>query len=303
LIGSASGIADTIRLSMWANSFLAQICAVGGVVVASLSVLRAMRNEKVGLAAKLVLIPSTTLVLLGVMVSMRVAQVDPDGVLAMALAAGAAALGAGAQLLRSATERALGLTLLGCGSAAIFSAGGRSLALRAGLEGDASYYLAARLAATVGFAAELAVLGLVLTWLYRSSSSGARLKAGGIIAVASLVSVVSMSATHHDSGTLVVLVSRSVGELLRQPAPYVPDLLRGWLELSALGVALWALLRSRPAPLVAAMGLCLVARGATDVPLLALALTVAASASLSSPSTSRGAARVELSRAAAKQKA
>jgi hypothetical protein len=73
-----------------------------------------------------------------------------------------------------------------------------------------------------------------------------------------------------------VLATRSLGYLLRQPAPFLPSSLVGICILFQLILAVWLLVARRPSSSRLVLCLCLISAGATDIPLLALALTLGA---------------------------
>jgi hypothetical protein len=142
----------------------------------------------------------------------------------------------------------------------------------------------ARIAATIAQLTEAVAVATVAVWLVlrtpaeRSRGKHPRwislavsiLGASGLLVVAELGRAADVSGGH-------VFMARALTELLRQPEPYLPWLVRGFIELWGWWlVAVTLVVAPRTRLMSAVVALSLVARTSLEVPLCAMALSTAA---------------------------
>lgn len=275
LPGSVAGITWWIKVFDWLSGFSAQLFAIVGILLAARSVGHTIRSTEQDLLYKLVAVPATVLVGFLVITRMRLDYSEPRGSLALALASGSLALAAAPRLIQSERTRAIGFVLTLTGIGGLFHAVAQGLALQANLEALPARFTAARVLETVTFALSLFAAALSAAWLFGKSQAGL-LKLTGLVVVAALLTHAALLGSGPDAALYQVLASRSMGFLLRDPAPFLPSYLRGVGILFQLLLAASVLLFRRQAPNVRlVLCLCLTSAGATDIPLLALCLTLA----------------------------
>jgi len=275
LPGSVAGITGWIKAFDRVSGFLAQLFAIAGILIATRMVTSALRSNAYDLLFKVVAVPVTILVGLLVMMRMRIDYSEPRGSLALALASGALALAATPRLVQSARTRAVGLVLALTGLGGLLHAVGQGLALSANLEALPDRFVAARVFETASFALGVLAAGCAAAWLFGKGSTS-WLKLLALVLAATLFSHAAVLGSGPNARLYEVLASRSLGYLLRQPAPYLPGLLSGIIILLQFILAAWLVLARRPSSVRLVLSLCLISAGATDIPLLALALTLAA---------------------------
>jgi hypothetical protein len=163
------------------------------------------------------------------------------------------------------------------GMSALLNGGARYLAVRASHLALSSLFDAARALATAAWfllavGAVLAVVWLAQRRLRRLSWLAAT--AIGVTVAGTAIAALGNSASAPD---WAALIARALSQTARHPLPFIPAALHGGLELLALCVAVLAVTATWKSPLArTALALALLSRAATDIPLLALALTLAA---------------------------
>ncbi len=275
LPGSLTGISGWIRGLNWLSSFLAQLFAFGGILLAVRLVSNAIRAADQDLLFRMAALPVTVVVGFLVMTRMRLDYSEPRSSLALALASAGLALAAAPRLVQVARTRAQGLALLVSGLSGLLHATGRGLALQANLEALPDRYALARAVETAAFAIGVLLVALGAAWLFGKSRAGV-LKLLGLLGAVAIVCHAAVVGSGQDAALWQVLASRSLGYLLRDPAPFVPDFIRGGQILLQFALSFWIALDKRTSTAPAVICLCLISTGATDIPLLALALTLAA---------------------------
>ncbi len=129
--------------------------------------------------------------------------------------------------------------------------------------------------ATLAWALNLALVVFAL-WPLARSSGRSRLSMRAFLAIALLLAWIAVQSTA-ASPSWQVLVARSLSTLNRPPLPFVPEAGVHFVNVLALGGAAWALLdRSSSPRLRTVVCLSLLASRAPDLPLMAVALTIAA---------------------------
>lgn len=275
LPGSVAGITGWIKIFDRVSGFMAQLFAIAGILVAARMVSSALRSTAHDLLFKIVAVPVTILVGFLVMMRMRIDYSEPRGSLALALASGALALAAAPRLVQTPRTRAIGLVLALTGFGGLLHAVGQGLALQANLEALPDRFVTARIFETASFAFGVVAAACAAAWLF-GKGHRSWLKLLAALAGATLCSHAAVLGSGPDARFYEVLASRSLGYLLRQPAPYVPAVFLGIAILFQFILALWLVLARRAASSRLVLSLCLISAGATDIPLLALALTLGA---------------------------
>jgi hypothetical protein len=195
-----------------------------------------------------------------------------------ALASGLVAVLASYEAITVPRTRALGVLLATAGAAALFHLGATVLAWHAGEHALYRAAAIARMLATASVLFDTIALLTGFAWLTtRTSVStvwGARV---ALFTACVLAWGAARGGTHDGSPLWQIITYRAVERLLAPPPPYVWIPYRYVLETCAplLGVvAVFA--RGQMPAVIGALALALIARPTTDVPLSALALTLAA---------------------------
>lgn len=275
MVGAATGLAPWIERTQRAASLLSQIVAAGGVAFALRSVVTTFSRTSLGIGYRMVVIPAGTAASVLTMAAAGRA-LEPELGSALVVAAITTATASAAVAVLAPGTRALGLALALTALAGCLNFAGIRLSQAAVENGVPAAYRAATLLTTTGFALEVLLVSLSFGWLSA--------RRPGRALVLSLLSVLLVfawglalrSAVRPGASAWLVVVARAVTGLLRAPAPLVPSAARLVLEAASTVGAVAALVASRRAPVAALLALCLLSRGATDIPLPALLLVVAA---------------------------
>src|SRR5690606_4189451 len=236
LPGSLAGISSFIKLLNGFSSFLSQLFAFGGMLVGVTLVGRAVRAGQRDLLFKLTALPVTILVGFLVMTRMRLDYSEPRSSLALALASCCLALAAAPRLIQAPSTRAQGLALGLAGTAGVMHAAGRGLALQANLQAMPGRFTLARTIETAAIGLDVVLLALVAAWIFGMSRSGL-FKLLGLVALAAFVSHAALRGSGPNAWLWEVLASRSVGHLLRAPAPFLPHFMRSLVVLLQIGLS------------------------------------------------------------------
>jgi hypothetical protein len=196
----------------------------------------------------------------------------------VALASGLLAVFASYEAMTVPRTRALGVLLVTAGTAALLHIGATVLAWHAG---EHALYRAAgiaRLLATASVLFDTIALLTGFAWLTtRTSLSTVWIARAALFLGCVLAWGAARGGAHQGSPLWQIVTYRAVERLLAPPPPYVWIPYRYVLETCAplLGVVA-VLARGQMPAVIGALALALVARPTTDVPLSALALTLAA---------------------------
>jgi hypothetical protein len=276
LPGSRSGITVWIERSDQLGAFLSQLLALYGLLLGTWLVLATARARHLPGWYRTTAVP----VAAAVMVFTALATgnpLRPWWTVWLGVGTALFAVAAAARALRRTETRAAGFVLGATALGALLDIVGRVVAVRASEQALAALFNLGRVIATASFTCKVTSLLLVALWLaarrWRSAAIVLVILLGGLVAVSVGVS----HASEADATWWMVLVSRALGGLMRHPAPLVAPAFRSMVELSLVVGAVAVLCARRPPrPLLASVALALVSRGATDVPLCAMLLTVAA---------------------------
>jgi hypothetical protein len=208
------------------------------------------------------------------------------GSIAVALASALIAVLASYEAMAVPRTRALGVLLVTAGTAALLHIGATVLAWHAGEHALYRAAVVARVLATGSVLFDTIALLTGFAWLTTRTNLTTVWGARAALFVACVLAWGAARGGPHDGSPLWQTVTyRAVERVLAPPPPYVWIPYRYVLETCAPLLGLLAVLARGQMPAVmGAMALALIARPTTDVPLSALALTLAA---LSTPLAAR----------------
>jgi hypothetical protein len=299
LRGTASGLGSAIDALSNVSAVLAQLLGLIGlmlVVHLELAVLRSGAPLVVRAAS----VPATALVAT-LLMNAAVDALTPKAVLLLGASSGSFALAVGAASLfprRRATAWA-GTLLITAGAVTLLSVGSRLGAFIAQERRLPAAELFSRWVSTGAFALMLALVATVLWHRSQVTKRGSH----GLLALLSVALLVSLAATQVTAAGAAewqVLLTRAATSLTRPPLPFLPTATVTFGQLLGLGAALWILgSSSLPLFLRVVGSLSLLSTQAPDVPLLSLALTLAALAAASVQARKSTQSRNEAHRASA----
>lgn len=274
LPGSATGLESWIYHTNSLAALMSQIVAAGGIAFSLRAVGVAMSKAALGLTYRLVMFPATIVTsALVIGAAGRVLTPEQNGALAVVVLV-AAALSTPLALHLPET-RAIGIVLGLTFASSSFDLAAKRLALDAAE--SASYVMFARATklATVALLFEIALVATALIWLSRRVKGRALLLSAISVGITIAIAWLLRLDLSGSAETAQVILGRAAGELLRGPQPLAPAALRLTIEIAGLVTAVTALVLARRAPIAPVLSLCLISRGAVDMPLPALLLMVA----------------------------
>ncbi|MEI9947622.1 MAG: hypothetical protein WDO74_01200 [Pseudomonadota bacterium] len=274
--GLAVGIAPFITLSGRVAAFLSQLVAAGGVAAAIRLAVGALRLPKLDLGYRLVALPGSAIVIALVMAAWA-RPLAPELCRMMAFAAIAASLAGALASLRAHETRASGLVLGAAGLSGLAHLSARELASRAAerVAAASTHWVVA--VSTLGTLLDLVTLGLCLTYLGQGKPRKIAISAALVLVPAIALGVFAAHGSAPGASVLRVLAERALGQLSRAPTASVPGALRFTVTaalLFAAGACVAKPGERGRASVVLSMSL--LSLGATDMPLPALWLVVAA---------------------------
>ncbi len=276
LPGWRAGISELITGADRAGAILSQLAVVAGCLVAFGLLMETLREGGLGIGYRIGISPLVAIV---VTTSMAAATRQLGPLLALVLGVSTAflALLASIPTLLTPATRGAGLVLALAGLAASTGGAARFVAVRASSEALASVFVVAQVLATLGSFLMLGALGVGLFW---AANGRRRWQLGlllGPLVVASAVAILATRGGRYDASSVAVLANRALSEAARHPQALLPAFARHALDVALLvGAPLIVFARGRNALARAAVALALLARGATDIPLLGLCMTLAA---------------------------
>jgi hypothetical protein len=275
LLGAATGLSSWIERTQHLASLLSQMVAAAGVAFTLRSVATTFAHTELGIGYRMLVIPAG---LAASMLTMMAAgrALDPELSCELTIAALTAAAASAAIAMLSPATRALGFALALSAFAGACDLGGIRLAESAIENVSPVAYKTATILVTAGFAGEVLLVSLAFGWLAQRRGGRALLLTFLSFLLVMLWGLALRGAARPGASAWQVIVARAVTSWLRAPSPLVPPAARLMLEAAGTVATLGALVVSRGAPLAALFALCLLARGATDIPLPALLLLVAA---------------------------
>lgn len=275
LPGSIAGIAALIASVDRVTAFLSQLVALLGSLLIMQLLLSLRRGAYLGATYWLTAFP--TAVAASLIVAAMQNDLTPRLTLGLGVLSALITLSTAPYALSRATSRAAGLVMAFTGSAALVYVLSRVIAIDASERALGSLFDLSRNVATLGFVLDAAALIVALIWL--AARSWQKLAATSILiaCVAVFLSMLAQRGDRYDATLVQILLARSLGELIRYPAPFVAPLVRQALELALILLSpVLAVSRRHAAALEVAVALALVSRAATDIPAFALLQILAA---------------------------
>jgi hypothetical protein len=274
--GLAVGIAPFITLSGRVAAFLSQLVAAGGVAAAIRLAGGALRLPKLDLGYRLIALPGSAIVIALVMAAWA-RPLAPELCRMMAFAAIAASLSGALASLRARETRASGLVLGAAGLSGLAHLLARELMSRAAEHVDASSRHWVIAASMLAILLDVLTLGLTLTYLGQGKLRKIAIAAGSVLVPALALGVFAAHGSTPGASVLRVLAERALAQLSRAQVTAVPATLR-FTVTAALLIAAGACV-AKPGErgrTNVVLSLSLLSLGATDMPLPALWLVVAA---------------------------
>ena len=276
LPGSMTGIEQWIVASDRAAAFLSQLFVISGCMAGLWLLLAILRDARLGPVFRLWSAPVAAGVITLVLAAAR-GPIASKWTLGMGFCAAALAGSAAWPALRSATTRASGFVLALAAMAATLQVLARVVAVQASEQALPTVFWIARLLASTALLLDTTALVIVVVWLGASRPGRAAVVAGIVLAVVVLGSWGALRGSQLNASLWQVLAARSLAELTRHPTPLLGPPARFAMELGVLATTAIVLCsRRRGHAIHALIAFALVARGATDIPALALMLTLAA---------------------------
>jgi hypothetical protein len=276
LLGWRSGIEHWIRQADAGAAVLGQLALIAGVVFVVEHLYLAVRSSELNIGFRLAIAPlSAGIVTLALAAGVR--DLPLLVVVVLVLLTTLLATSSSIVMLTSPRTRAAGAVLGATAFAAFLALIARVLAVRASQDALTGMFRAAQIITTVSFAIEVVVLGVAAAWLASRRWIVLGAVVGGICITSGVLARAAIVGSNYGAAPWQILVNRSVMELARNPWPLVPDWLYFALEVSALLAVPCVLFARRTQPVCrAAIALALLCRGDADLPIVALALALAA---------------------------
>lgn len=274
--GSAAGIEGTIAVTSFIAGALTQAFVFAGTALGVWLLLLTLRHRDLPLAYRVVVVPGGAAVTTLVMMSAREPLSYSPTVL-MAVLTNIAILASTIPTIHRRETRAVGLALTVTSLSSLAYVAARVLALRASEDAIPSMFGMARAVATAGLAFDVASILIIGVWV--AARDWKRSLAVAIL-TALAAATISWAAAHGSAdGAPIwqVLASRSLGEIVRNPAPLVATEFRYFVQVIGWFAAIAAFLAARSSLRIVtcAAALLLLARASSDVPLGALSMVLA----------------------------
>jgi hypothetical protein len=275
LPGSTTGLERWILASDRLAAYASQLLLISGAVAGLLLVLTTLRDARLGAAYRLTVAPAAaSVVTLTLMAS--AGRLTWNWSLFLSVMSALVAVSAVPLTLRVPQTRTAGVVLALAAASSLLQTSARVLAQDAGDGAPPSLFTAARGLLTVAFVADAAAVCAAGVWLGLGRRPRATAVAGTIALGSTLLSLGALRGSRYGARLWEVLASRMLSELGRDPAPLVAPVLEHTVVVAAFGAAAVVLVSRRDGHALHAMvALALISGGATDIPLLALCLTLA----------------------------
>jgi hypothetical protein len=275
LLGWRTGIEQWIDRCNVAAAYLGQLAVVSGGLLAVQLLIGILVESNLSMAYRLVAAPITAGIITLVMAA-SARDLPVLLLLALAILSGLMALLSSVPAVIVNHGRAAGLVLAIAGWNALLAVTARALAVWASDRALTSWFHAARVIATVSLVLDVIALAIAGFWLserrWRIPALVGPVVLGGAVGLAAA----AVRGTGAPEGW-TVLASKAVTALVRHPWPLVPAGVGFAVELALVLMSLAMLVARRDQPYArSAIALALLARAGTDIPVLALALLLAA---------------------------
>lgn len=276
LPGSKAGLGRVIEVSDRAAALLTQLFAFAGTMLAIRLALWTLRDRALGIVYRLLAVPATACVVTLVLAS-ATHQLDTPIALVLATTSALIALAATVPALASPRTRAAGIVLLLSASAAFLREAAVLMALRASDQAHVSLFAHSRSVATVAFGLDIGAVIVAVLWIAGRRRLLGFLLWGVLLLAAAVVAWGASLGSQYDARLWQVLAARALAEMTPSPDPFVVPIVRNTVETLVVLVAVAALvLPLRSSIVQSAVAAALLARASTDVPALALLMTLAA---------------------------
>jgi hypothetical protein len=276
LLGSRSGIGWFINTSDKLTALSSQIFMVAGVSLTVTLASRTLRHSNLEPGYRFAAVPIAGAVSVLVVASSQ-SRLDPPLLVSLAACAALLPLLIATALVKYSQARAVALVLASAGAAAAAHLGAVGLANWTGQQLSPAWLAQSRLLSTLSLG--LDALSVLVFWVWigspRRAASFTALAA--LMAITAVVTYGAFRGAEPGAPLWQVLASRASQSLNRAPVPFVSRGAQFVMELVAHLTALGAIfVRHRPSQLVSAGILAILARASTDIPALALGMTIAA---------------------------
>jgi len=275
LPGLAVGMEGSIAIAARIAAVLSMVAVAGALAASARLTAQTFADSSIDASFRFMAVPAGVCV--GVLAVASIFQgLNPELSLVLALAATGPVLLAAPMALRLPQHRSAGLVLAMAGGAGLLHVLGRAIALHSAEEASVGGFRLAQGIETFATLIDVSSLGLIGTYLVRRASKRARWILGSsAVALLGLVVAASKGA-QPDSAWWQVLAGRTLDQILRNPEPFLPRVLRYAIEAAGFLLAGLSLAAggasSRIGTLFAA---CLVGRASADIPIPALILLLA----------------------------
>lgn len=281
LLGSAVGLGSVIRVLQEVSNLVSVLAALCAAILAVLEVLL-LQRQRAGMVLQIAAVAVTGCVLMLGLVGV-VTRVPATGKAVIGVASAALAVLVAWDAMRVPFARMAGAALGAVGVGALLRLGAVALvpltreAVSAGATPPLLGPGVPRLVATLAFALEVIALLFTFAWLGARSKKLTSPVTITVLVVAFLITSQALVAPTEGEGLTLITLRRAVEQLLTRPQPFGPRAALAFVAVVAPIAALAALLVRSPVPaLGAVIALAMVARGATEMPMGALAMVLAA---------------------------
>jgi len=276
LWGTSAGLDRVIATTDVAGGFATYLFAFVGMAATTGALLRTLHAPKLSAFYRFTSVACAAPLVL-VLGPACYRPVPPGANIAVAMGSATLAVLAAREAVRAPHTRALGVLLLTAGASAGLHVAASVLAWQAGERALYGLAVFARVLATASVVFDALTVFTAFAWLMTRQEKEAVWLARGAVFIACVVAWTAVGASNSYGGFWPSLASRLLTRQVTSPPAYVWAPLRYVLETSAPLLALAVLLVRRQVPaLVGALALLLIARPATDVPLSAVSLALAA---------------------------
>jgi hypothetical protein len=204
-------------------------------------------------------------------------RLHPTVAMIVAISSSATAAACGAQSLRKAHTRAVGAVILALGMASIFHLGAWEIAAAAGERMSVSLYVVSRAVATTAIVVAALAQLAAAAWIGTRGGIVGRILANIAIALAFIVTWAAARGGIPEASLWQAVLHTSMSDAAGLPPPFKISALAVFLAPSAILLAAAAITQPRQIAIVApALTLALISRGALDVPIQAMAISVPA---------------------------
>ncbi len=285
LRGAREGIDRIIAYTDFAGGFASYLFAFVGLSATLFELVFTFRDKRFGISYRVAATVLAMCVVSLVAPAFREPLPERANVVA-ALASGVLAVLASREAITVPRTRALGVLLACAGTAALLHLAASLFAWYAGLRNPQRLIVFARILATGSVLFDTLAILTAFMWLATRKDRATVWAARVALFVACVLAAGAARGAGREVGPLWQLVAyRALDRVVPIPAPFVWVPYRYVLETSAPLLGLVAIVARRQIPaIVGSLALILLARPSTDVPLSALALTLAA---LSTPLAAR----------------